>query len=109
MFDRYTYDAWLPPRPPLVVAKRLYFWALAHACPAPDLVLLLDAPAEVVSARKPEETLEEIAWQRRHFLDLGRRVPRLQVVDATRPRAEVKADILERLWRAYLRRSRAAG
>lgn len=109
VFDRYTYDAWLPPRPPLVLAKRLYFWALAHACPAPDLVLLLDAPTDVIAARKREDTPEEIAWQRRHFLNLGRRVPRLQVVDANRPHGEVKADILERLWRAYLSRSRGAG
>ena len=101
VFDRYTYDAYLPPRPPLVRAKRLYFSLLAHTCPGPDLVLLLDAPGQLLSARKHEHTPEELEWQRRHFLRLRGRLAGLEVVDATRPLDDVKAEIVERIWRLY--------
>jgi thymidylate kinase len=107
VFDRYTYDAYLPPRPPLVRAKRMYFSVLAHTCPGPDLVLLLDAPGELLAARKPEHTAEELEWQRRHFLRLRERVPGLQIVDATRAQDDVKADVVERIWSHYRARSGA--
>jgi thymidylate kinase len=104
VFDRYTYDAYLPPRPPLVRAKKLYFALLAHSCPGPDLVLLLDAPAELLAARKREHTPDELEWQRRHFLRLRERVPGLEVVDATRSQEDLKAEVLGRIWSHYARR-----
>jgi len=107
IFDRYTYDAWLPPRPPYARAKRLYFSLLARLCPAPDLVLLLDAPPGTILARKDEETPAEIAWQRDEFLKLGRRLPGLQVVDAARPRHEVTAEVVDRIWRQHVARRAA--
>jgi thymidylate kinase len=104
VFDRYTYDAHLPPRPPLVRAKKLYFSLLAHSCPGPDLVFLLDAPGELLAARKGEHTPQELEWQRRHFLGLRERLPALQVVDATRPQEDVKTEILDRIWSHYCER-----
>jgi thymidylate kinase len=105
VFDRYTYDAYLPPRPPLVRAKRLYFSFLARTCPAPDLLLLLDAPGELLAARKREHTPAELEWQRRHFLGLRRRFPGLELVDAARPAEDVKADVLDRIWAHYRART----
>jgi thymidylate kinase len=106
IFDRYTYDAYLPPQPPLAGAKKLYFWVLAHACPAPDVLLLLDAPGAITAARKDEHTPQELECQRRNFLHLRERLPGLEVVDATRPKAEVKAEIAHRIWQHYLARWR---
>jgi thymidylate kinase len=104
IFDRYTYDAWLPPRPPYVRAKRLYFSMVARLCPAPDVILLLDAPVETILARKRDETPAEIAWQRDHFRRLSRRLPELQVIDTARPRREVTAEAIDRIWAQYLAR-----
>ena len=101
IFDRYTYDAYLPPRPPRVRAKKLYFSLLAHTCPRPDLVLLLDAPGRLLAERKHEHSPEELEWQRRHFLQLRERVAGVEVVDAARPQGDVKAEIVERIWRHY--------
>ena len=101
VFDRYTYDAHLPPRPPLVLAKSFYFWLLARTCPRPSLVLLLDAPGELLAGRKHEHSVEELEWQRSHFLELRERIPGLEVVDATRPLDAVKADVVGRTWRKY--------
>jgi thymidylate kinase len=108
VFDRYTYDAYLPPRPPLVRAKRLYFSLLARTCPAPGLLLLLDAPGELLAARKREHSPEELEWQRRHFLGLRRRFPGLQLVDVARPAGDVKADVLDRIWAHYRERTERA-
>ena len=105
IFDRYTYDALLPPRPPLVWLKRVYFWLVAHSCPGPDLVLVLDAPPHVVRGRKDESDLPRLELERRSFLDLP--VAHLQVVDASRDRDVVLADVVSRIWQRY--RSRPHG
>jgi thymidylate kinase len=101
VFDRYVYDALLPPRPPLQTLKRLYFWVLAHACPAPDLVFLLDLPGGAAAARKGEQTVEQLDDQRRHFLALRRRLPELRVVDALQPPARVRAEVTDAIWQRY--------
>jgi thymidylate kinase len=99
VFDRYVYDATLPPRPPLVAAKRLYFWLLARTCPTPDLVLVLDAPGQVMYERKGESTAASLEAERQHFLALRQRIAQLQVVDATRPADAVRVDVVDRIWR----------
>ena len=85
----------------MVRAKRLYFAVLARSCPRPGLVLLLDAPGELLAARKPEHSPEELDWQRAHFLRLRERMPSLEVVDAARPKDEVKAELVGRIWSHY--------
>src|SRR5436189_161050 len=46
VFDRYTYDDLLPLNGSAGTLARVSSWILGHACPAPDLVVLLDAPAD---------------------------------------------------------------
>lgn len=103
VFDRFTYDARLPPGPPAVTAKRIYFWLLARVCPAPDLVLLLDVPGAVSFARKGENSAETNETQRRQFLALAGELD-LHVLDASRPPDAVRRDALEVIWAAYRRR-----
>ena len=104
VFDRYTYDADLPPRPPFIRLKRLYFWLLAHAIPSPQLLILLDAPADVLHARRPEMDPLELERDRASFLGLIRRLPKIEVVDANRPGDAVRADVSDRIWRRYAAR-----
>ena len=104
LFDRYTYDALLPPRPPLVVLKRLYFRLLASSCPRPDLLVLLDLPGSVAAVRRAGESPAELETQRQSFLELQRRVPDLVVLDATRSFGRVKADAGAAVWRRYQER-----
>jgi thymidylate kinase len=103
VFDRYTYDADLPPRPPFVRLKRLYFWLLAHAIPSPQLLILLDAPADVLHERRPEMDPLELERDRASFLGLSRR-RNIEVVDANRPGDAVRADVSDRIWRRYVAR-----
>jgi thymidylate kinase len=104
IFDRYTYDALLPSGGKRTALARLYAWTLGHACPSPDLILLLDAPGEVMYARKHESSPEQLEAQRQGFLTLQGRVPQLQVIDATCPQDAVRAEVVDRIWSRALAR-----
>jgi thymidylate kinase len=107
VFDRYTYDALLPITGSLRWLKRPYFWVLAHLAPRPDLVLVLDLPGEVAFARKGEFSPEGLEAVRQGFLALAPRVG-AEIVDASAPPEQVRADVLARIERARAGR-RVAG
>lgn len=101
IFDRYVYDALVSAHASSGRLKALYMWVLGHSCPAPDLVLVLDAPGEVMFARKGEDSPEILETQRQGLLALRYQIPRVQVVDVTREEAVVRADVLDRIWSEY--------
>jgi thymidylate kinase len=74
---------------------------LAHACPAPDLSVVLDAPADVLYARKPEHSPALLEEQRQCYRSLQRRVPRVVIVDATLPLADVRRTVMALVWERY--------
>jgi thymidylate kinase len=77
---RYTGPSWL---------LRL-IWRLI---PKPDLVILLDAPAEVLQARKQEVPFEETTRQRQAYLSLVGTIRNGHVVDAARPMEQVIGEV----------------
>ncbi|WP_165823112.1 hypothetical protein [Micromonospora globispora] len=105
VFDRYVYDALLPPRGPLVWLKRPYFQLLSRLCPAPDVVLLLDVPGPVMYHRSGEYDPEHLEAEREQYRRLRRRIPHLERVDADRAPELVLADALRRIWRHYVDRA----
>jgi len=105
VFDRYVYDALLPPRGPLVWLKRPYFQLLSRLCPAPDVVLLLDVPGPVMHRRSGEYDAEHLEREREQYRRLRRRIPHLERVDADRTPELVLADALGRIWRYYVERT----
>jgi thymidylate kinase len=107
VFDRYIYDAMVPHPERLNWLKRASRWVDGHACPGPDLVLVLNAPGEVMYARKGEYKPEQLEDWRQHFMALRHRLPQLQVIDTTRDADEVRVDVIERLWQRYAGRWRA--
>jgi thymidylate kinase len=108
VFDRYVYDAMLPPTGPLVRLKRPYFRLLSRLCPAPHLVLVLDVPGQVMHARKAEHDAQRLEVEREHFLRLLRRLPNAERVDADRPPEVLLDDVLDRIWRRYAARTSRA-
>jgi thymidylate kinase len=95
LFDRCFYDL-------LVDSKRIRYggppWLLraaARMSPRPDLVILLNAPPEVLRARKQEVPLEEVVRQRAAYLELARNLPSSVVVNAAQRPEEVIHDSLE--------------
>ncbi len=85
-------------------ARRLHGFLLRHVYPRPDLIVYLDAPPEVLLARKGEGTLESLAQRRRDYLAMRDHVRHFQVVDASRPLDEVVAEVRDVLVAAALRR-----
>jgi thymidylate kinase len=90
--DYYAYDiANNGPRP---LNRRVHGWALQRIYRKPDLVIYLDAPAEVLLARKGEGTLEALERRRGDYLALREVTPNFEVVNAGRPLDDVADDLV---------------
>jgi thymidylate kinase len=99
IFDRYTFDALLPVGRPQGSLRRAANWMLAHACPAPDLVFVLDAPGTLMFDRKGEHHPEYLEAQRQHFLRMAERLPNALAIDATRGEEAIRRDVIGHIWR----------
>lgn len=80
------------------LGRRIHGLMLKHIYPKPDLVIYLDAPAEVLFARKGEGTLELLEQRRQEYLQMRNVVKRFAVVDASQPEDEVVRDVAELIW-----------
>src|SRR5690606_19709888 len=67
------------------LARRIHGAYLRRCYPDPDLVIVLDAPPDVLHARKGEGTLAELTSRRAEYLSYARTVRRAVIVDASRP------------------------
>lgn len=74
--------------------SRVHGAMLGHLYPRPDLVILLDAPAEVLLARKGEGTVESIERMRQDYLALEPVVERFVRVDATQDVETVTTEVV---------------
>jgi thymidylate kinase len=91
--DRYYHDLLVDPRRyryggPLWAAKMV-----GRLIPKPTLWVLLDAPAEVLQARKQEVPLEETMRQRQAYLDFVRDQTNHVTIDASQSLDKVIADV----------------
>jgi thymidylate kinase len=77
--------------------QRLHGFLLAHLYPRPDLVVYLDAPGEVLLARKGEGSVEALERRRGEYRAIAPHVPRFAEVDATRPLDDVVQEVAERI------------
>jgi 3-phytase len=100
IFDRFVYDSWLNPRPSSLISK-LRQAMLEWGWPTPDLVILLDAPGEVLYARKGEHTPKWLEGKRQDYRRLATRVSQMKIVDATEPEIEVRQKITQLIWQHY--------
>jgi len=73
--------------------RRLHGFLLTRLYPLPDLVILLDAPPEVLFARKGEGTIRSLARRRGEYQRLGAALERFAVVEATQPLDDVVARV----------------
>ncbi len=104
VFDRYVYDA-LQSAPPRTVWQRMRRALLVKTCPEPDVVVLLDAPGEILFARKGEHSPERLERQRQVLLALQGRLSNMVIVDATRPAEDVRREVSAILWNRYKARA----
>ena len=83
-FDYYDHDiANTDPKRPL--SSRLHGFMLEKLYPKPDFVIFLDAPSEVLFARKPERTIEILESKRQEYVRLREVMKNFAVVDVSQP------------------------
>ena len=92
-FDRYYYDVLVDPQ------RYRYGGSLRLAAlggrwlPRPDVIIVLDAPAEVLRHRKREVSLAETTRQREAYRRLAVTLPNARIVNAAQPLATVAAEV----------------
>lgn len=93
-FDYFSTDI-APTQAYRPLARKIHGYFLEHVYPRPDLVILLDAPAEVVFARKGEGTIESLERRRQEYFQMEKYVNCFSVVDATQPEEAVLDEVLQ--------------
>ena len=93
IFDRYYHDLIADPCRYRYGAPLSWARLLGRAVPQPDLVFILDAPPEIIQARKQEVPFAESARQRAAYLALVPYLRAAHVIDAAQPLSQVVADV----------------
>ena len=106
--DYYTYDI-ASNGADRRLSSRIHGWLLEHVYPKPDLVIYLDAPAEVLFARKGEGGLELLERRRQDYLNLRNLVDHCAVVDASLPEDDVARAVTETIESFYRAQQSEAG
>jgi thymidylate kinase len=83
------------------LSNRIHGYMLLHIYPKPDLVIYLDAPAEVLFARKGEGTIEALERRRHEYLEMQHLVKHFAIVDASQPEDDVARRVTELIWEFY--------
>jgi thymidylate kinase len=118
--DYYAHDVAPPADAPRSWASRFHGFVLRRLYCRPDLVLFLDAPAELLFQRKGEGTVELLERRRQEYLRLPDQVRQFHTVDAGQPLDRVLEEVSRRIMefhrtddatrqRARTARSRLAG
>jgi thymidylate kinase len=108
IFDRYTEEALLPPKPfdpawrraGRAVRRRL-------VCPPPELAIVLDAAGTVMYSRKGEHDAAKLEVERERYRALVMVLPHVIVVDAQQAPAAVCSQAMAGIWETYRRRFQA--
>jgi thymidylate kinase len=90
--DYYAHDV-VNDDPDQPMTSRVHGFMLANIYPRPDIIIFLDAPAEVLFDRKGEGSVELLALRRQEYLKLQDQVRSFVTVDADQPLAKVTADV----------------
>lgn len=77
------------------LTSRIHGFVLERFYPRPDLVICLDAPAEVLFRRKGEGTLELLELRRQEYLKSWEQVTHFVTVDATQSEDDVTREVVE--------------
>ncbi len=101
---RYLVDALVDPRRYRSGGPRWLLRLLWRVAVKPDLIVLLDAPAPIIQARKREVAPEETERQVHAYRDLVASLPNGYIVDAAQPVAAVVADVRDAILHCMSRR-----
>jgi hypothetical protein len=101
LFDRYAYDA-LSPLPPGASLKSRFRRTSSPDLADSDLLIVLDAPVEVLHGRRREHPVEVVKAHRRFYAGLVRAVANAVVVDASADADTVRRAVTALIWRRHI-------
>jgi thymidylate kinase len=91
--DRHLVDALVDPKRYRYGGPAWLLQLISRLIPKSDLVILLDAPVEILQARKHEVPAAETARQQQAYRSLVGRIATGHILDAARPLGQVVADV----------------
>lgn len=97
VYDRHFLFDYGAGKPPRRLSDRIHRWFLERLYPKPDLVLFLDAPSDVLYARKPEVPIDYLDARRGAYLRQGRSIERFELIDASQQLDNVYAEVTRRI------------
>jgi len=103
-FDYYAHDV-ANDNPNRSLTSKIHGFMLQKFYPKPDFVIFLDAPAEILYARKPEGTIQAREDRRQEYMKLRNLVKHYAVVDVSRPEEESTQEVCKLIMNYYSSRS----
>ena len=101
LLDRFAQDVLLPGAADTSLGGRIVSALALWLSPDPATVIVLDAPGEVMFARKGEHSAEVLEQRRRGYLQLARQFSHSVVLDAAQSPPEVASMALAALWARF--------
>ncbi|MDN4643029.1 hypothetical protein [Arthrobacter sp. PsM3] len=98
LMDRVAYDALLPGAADSQPKTRLSNALAVRLAVAPDLLLILDVPGEVMFTRKGEHTADILEKWRQSYLQLADSLPGARILDAAQPQHLVQRLATKTVW-----------
>ncbi|RJT94885.1 hypothetical protein D6T65_17270 [Arthrobacter frigidicola] len=102
LLDRAAYDALLPGSVDLSLGGRISTALAFRLGPTPDAVLFLDAPGELMFARKGEHSPEVLEGWRQAYRGLAEQLPNAWILDARQPEQLVQRQATNIVWRSMV-------
>jgi len=98
IYDRHILFDAAPKNPSGIRLRRFFdsieYLILHYLLPKPDLVIFLDAPAEVLYSRKGEASIKHLNSRRQATLRLGKSMKNFVRIDATLPLTQVLDEVM---------------
>jgi thymidylate kinase len=101
VFDRYNLNVLATGQSGAPIRKRLRRAVMRKVYLPPDLVIYLDAPAEILYQRKGEHSPAVLEQQRQRFLQLLSGVRHSAVVNAMREPDQIRREVSALVWHRY--------
>lgn len=105
LFDRHFYTDYyafvVDPSVERTRSQRLHGFILGKVFPKPDVVIFLDAPSELLLARKGEGTRELLDLRRQDCLRVCEEFDNFLQVDASRPLEQVVNEVAQHIVRSF--------
>jgi thymidylate kinase len=106
VFDRYFYDILIDYKRVRYGGPKWFLGFIVRFLPRPDLVILLNAPAEVLWSRKQEVAFEEVVRQQKAYLLFAQDLKSVAIVDASQSISAVVHDAAEAIIANFSSRTR---